>query len=947
MSDVESLAAGSPLRLLFEAGTVTGVSDRQLLERFATRRDELAFTALVERHGPMVQRVCRAALGDHHDAQDAVQATFLVLARSAGSIRRGDSLASWLYGVALRVASRARASSARRRRHEQSCAALRPVAVEAHGGPNRDDLEALLHQEIGRLPERFRAPLVLCHLEGRTYEEAAQVLVCPVGTIKSRLSTARQRLRRRLERFDPTVFSGSVALAIRESPSPTIVPAMLPASTLSAVVRHAVGGPAPAAIARLAEGVLAAMLRHRLPGRVAAAAALLIGTAALAAGAIALAPARRLPGPAPVPGPGPRARPQAGPPAKDIADADADPLPAGATLRFGTTRYRHSSTIENLAVSPDGRIVVVNSGTRNHSTLRSYDLATGRALVEFDRSGSSVGVAISPDGKTVAIATLSNSSLHFRDLATGAETAEMRLPAANQGAITDLILYCPDGKHLVVRAPDGKMMLLIDPAKREVVRTFAGAGTIFAGALSSDGKTLVAGGFDYQDGRGWFARRWNVATGRELGPITLGKGGIRSVAISPDGKILAIGGETRKPAPIVLVDAATGKELRTIAFAGSKIVRTLTFSPDGKTLAASGGWTTRIFDGTTRLFDTATGEELRKLDYQGIGLHFTADGGTLIGAVGGAIYRWDVVTGRTLIPEGGDSMVNQIAATPDGSRIVTRGDDGDAHVWDARTGQHQRRLTVSFQRGLALSPDGRFLVWPESDESIEFRDADDARITHYGSRLRMVNITTGAAAERFGGFDGEGHDVYFTDGGKTLVTADHYRRDANIRVWDVATGRLARSYPAQGPYRIWRTRLSPDGKSLAVLHIEQPVSFAVGRQLVKLWDLASGKELDEQPHRWFDDEVVAYSRDGKTAAVVASGGMIQLRDAATWDVRGELRGPGERPTAIALGPDGRLYTGSTDGTVLAWDTRSVKPPTRPEPAEPDRLPQFVDPIRPR
>jgi len=161
LGEPDHAAVRSHLRLLFEAGTVTGVSDGHRLEMFATRRDELAFTALVQRHGPMVRRVCPAVLGDHHEAQDAFQAPFLVLARSAGSIRRRDSRASWRYGVALRVAARARSAAARRRKLERNWAALR--AVEAQGGTESpDDLEALVHEEIDRLPERFRAPVVLC-----------------------------------------------------------------------------------------------------------------------------------------------------------------------------------------------------------------------------------------------------------------------------------------------------------------------------------------------------------------------------------------------------------------------------------------------------------------------------------------------------------------------------------------------------------------------------------------------------------------------------------------------------------------------------------------------------------------------------------------------------------------------------------------------------------------
>ncbi len=899
------------LRLLFESGTAAGVSDRELLDQFAARRDELAFTALVDRHGPMVQRVCHAVLHDHHDAQDAFQATFLVLARSADSIRRRDSLASWLHGVALRVARRARSDSSRRHRHEQASAALRESTAPDETAPrDRDDLASLLHDEIARLPERFRAPLVLCHLQGRTYEEAAHLLDCPVGTIKSRLSTARERLRHRLSRHYPAVLTGPAALALDP-----VRP--LPASLLQAVVRSAIDASSvPAAIARLAHDALATMLPHRIAGRLGIAAALLIGTAALAAGAIALAPAKPRPA---------LASQQAGPPVRPFArPIDDDPLPAGASLRFGTTRYRHPSTIESLAISPDGKIAVAGSGTRVHTALRTYDLATGRALLDLDRTGSAEGIAVSPDGKTLAIAMNWSHSIQLRDLHTGAETAQIRSPEADPGLASNLLIFTPDGNGLVTKSTDGKSLFLLVAATGKVRHIFWTGGTIFAAALSPDGKTLVAGGFDYQNGKEWFLQRWETTTGRELAPLPIPKGGIRSIAWSPDGKLLAIGGESRKPAPIALLDAATGKVLVTIPFPGSTIVRTVAFSPDSRTLAASGGWTGSVFDSTTRLFDTATGAERRKLDGQAIGLHFTDDGATLVGAVGGTIRRWDVATGRSLVPEGGDSSVDQVAATPDGRRLVTRGGDGDAHIWDARTGEHLLRLTVSYQRGLALSPDGRFLAWAERDDSIQFRDPDDARITHEGSRLRMIDVATGKPVGRFDGFEGDGHDLDFTDGGEALISVDHYRRDANIRIWDVATGRVTRTVAAGGPYAVSRSRLAPDGKSLAVLYVEQPATGLAVRQVVKLWDIRTGQEI-ERVRPWFDDDIVAYSPDRETAAVlVPNGGPIQLHDTATWQVLGEHPAPTDRPTALALGPDGRIYTGSSDGTVLAWE-----PPPRP------------------
>ncbi len=209
---------------------------------------------------------------------------------------------------------------------------------------------------------------------------------------------------------------------------------------------------------------------------------------------------------------------------------------------------------------------------------------------------------------------------------------------------------------------------------------------------------------------------WEVDTGRELSRIPFGRYGIRSVAYSPDGATVAVGGDHGKPPSVKLVEAATGKERLNFPFPDASSVRSIAFSPDGKTLAASA-------DGSsTRLFDTATGKERPKIDRKAIGLRFAPDGATLIGAVAGTIYRWDAATGKSLIPEGGESPVDQIAVTPDGNRIITHGRDGDGHIWDARTGQHQRRLEMGWQHGFALSPDGRLLVWPSADESIKFPD---------------------------------------------------------------------------------------------------------------------------------------------------------------------------------------------------------------------------------
>ncbi len=175
---------------LCHLGVVGNLSDGQLLELFLAGNKETAeasFAALVDRHGPMVLRVCRQILGNPDDAQDAFQATFLVLVRRAGTVRKAQSVASWLYGIALRVARRARVDAARRQAHERRCAA---TAKEQDMSPEDepDCCWTELHDELTRLPERYRESVVLCYLQGLSTQAAAQRLGCPQGTVLSRLS---------------------------------------------------------------------------------------------------------------------------------------------------------------------------------------------------------------------------------------------------------------------------------------------------------------------------------------------------------------------------------------------------------------------------------------------------------------------------------------------------------------------------------------------------------------------------------------------------------------------------------------------------------------------------------------------------------------------------------------------------------------------------------------
>lgn len=277
-------------RLFSGPGTVSGLGERQLLERFVRQRDEAAFEALVARHGPAVYGVCRRLLGDPHAADDAFQAVFLVLVRRAATIRDPDRLGPWLHGVALKVARRARQQAARRQAHEKGGDAL--AAFEPAGdGPPGAELGPDLHEELGRLPAKYRDPIVLCDLEGRTHEEAARLLRWPVGTVKGRLSRARDQLRQRLVRRGLAPSVGGIVLALHDD-AKAAVPQVLFDQTVRAAMGFAAGaggaaiaGSASATALNLANGVVTTMFHAKLKS----AAAMLVMAGAVAGGTGAFA----------------------------------------------------------------------------------------------------------------------------------------------------------------------------------------------------------------------------------------------------------------------------------------------------------------------------------------------------------------------------------------------------------------------------------------------------------------------------------------------------------------------------------------------------------------------------------------------------------------------------------------------------------------------------------
>ncbi len=925
--------------------------DAVLLSRFVTANDREAFELLVARHGPMVLGTARRLVDHAHDAEDVFQAVFLSLARLANTIRQGGTLPAWLHKATCRVAAKVRKKRIPGPKEK-------PPEPSEQVGPEAElawrEVRQALDEELQRLPERLRSPLLLCYLSGLTRDEAAKQLGWSLGTLKRRMEEGRKALRDRLDRRGIGVVSLALTVLAPETLQAAVSQSLFDSSL------DMIFSPGPAVPATVSSLVLnSSEITKGLAMKSLLAALITVGVGVgLYAGA----------GQADPPKKAEEKKEDVKPTPEDkVAEGD-DPLPAGSALRFGTARFRYGWDVKTLAVSPDGKAAFATND--NHLPV-VFDLGTGRVRFTMDIGSIEVG-KYSPDGK--ALVLRQGYDLYVRDAATGKELRTIHGPRTDSWG-SQLLEVTPDGKAVAVTSRQ-KFIHLIDFETGNAIRDFSlenpesALPASFAGvqavAFTPDGKRMASGGYE-NDKDNYFARIWDVETGKELRRAMLGKAGygVGCLAFSPDGKTLATLG-TQAGVILRLFDVETGKERKAFPKDGDRRTEpgSIAFSPDGKTVAAARG--------SVRLYDTATGEERLCIDQRASHLHFTDGGKTLTGAVSGAIYRWDTATGKLLTPEAGDSAVEQVLVSADGRRVVTRGQGGDAHIWDGATGKHLRRFEATlWQSGMAISPDGRLLAWPIDDDNVTFTVPQEPRSNIYGSRVRLYDIAADKVIDRFPAFKGAAQDVAFTGDGKKLVNVDSY--GGTVRIWDVEAGKEERSFsvmlaaPKGKVYRVHRPTLSPGGRVAALTYEEADTDGIerLGRgligppQIVRLWDVASGKErppldggdpiagafspdgrlvvthggnfvfetatgrrvaaLPDEPYVW----AAAFSRDGRLLATAITGGVIQLWEVATWTKRNEFKGYEGQSVTLAFGPGGRLFTGNVDTTTLAWDT---KPP---------------------
>jgi RNA polymerase sigma factor (sigma-70 family) len=643
------------------AETLSGIPDQQLLERFSAGRDEAAFEAIVRRHGPMVYRVCQRVMRRAEDTEDAFQATFLLLAQKAASIRKLGSLACWLHGVARRVALKARAAEQTRRRHEQqACCPSRAVPLE---DITWGELHAVLDEELDRLPEKWRGPLVLCYQQGRTQDEAARQLGWSRNTFSRRMAEARQALARRLIRRGwglPAALGAALFADVAVA-----APTSLIRSTVAAGVRAGADRASTAALSArvvaLMEGVKQAMFVSN--AKLAAAFLLAIGVLATGLGLLAhqtlaaRAADEALAAPSSTT---PAADPSAAPPASETKPPPARQAPDNPVLALrprASLLKGHEGTVNAIAFSPNGKAVATAGDDK---TVRVWDLATGRQIHKLDQPDKAIGVAFSPDGKALATTSAIIGALVLWDPDAGKQRwrtpvkREMvRGPDGKQReegfALTGPIAFSPDSKIMAVALEQG-VAVAIHVATGKDFMTFKGrALATTAAAISTDGKLLVLGNSSGdvdvldlgKDGN------WKNLPGKKAVTALAFLGLGTRVAVADGGKAVRILDVT-KPLP------PAGME--ELAFVGRDPIRALAVSAAGKWAATASA------DGTVRLWDTEGRKEKRRLQaWEGVvkAMAFSPDGKRL-GMVGkdGAII-WDLTRDDKPLP--GDLKLTQKA----------------------------------------------------------------------------------------------------------------------------------------------------------------------------------------------------------------------------------------------------------------------------------------------
>jgi RNA polymerase sigma factor (sigma-70 family) len=549
------------------------MTDGQLLECFLARRDEIAFEALLRRHGPMVLGVCQRVLGSTHEADDAFQATFLVLLRKATSLRQPELVGNWLYGTAYRAALEAKAATACWRARERRVREMpeRPAATELDVF---QELRPILDQELNRLPDKYRVPVVLCDLEGQKRRDVARRLSIPEGTLSSRLATARRMLAKRLARHRLSLSSGALALALSQQSASAAVPNALIASTVR--IASSIAGSstaivcaASAQVGAIAKEVMKTMFVLQLQRTF----MFLLGIGVLLV--VGAATYRAMAAEA------------------TIVEHQVVPKQEAAENAAEVRRFEgHGAAILRVAFAPDGKLAASSSMS---NTIRIWDLATGKLLHVLEGHTDRVDCATySPNGKQLLSCSW-DGTVRLWDVEHGKELKRFEAKG-DPGLHVCNVFFFKDGNKFLWNSVDHHSLQIWDAKTGEMQKEFGEhPDHVSAVALSPKGDRVLEGNWDSN------LKLWDIESGKELRQFQGHSGRVNCVAISPNGRLgLSASGADK---PVILWDLETGKEVR--RFEGhTEPVDFVAFSPDGKRALSAGQ------DKMVRLWEVATAKEL-------------------------------------------------------------------------------------------------------------------------------------------------------------------------------------------------------------------------------------------------------------------------------------------------------------------------------------------------
>ena len=808
-------------------------TDAQLLEQYRCHRDGEAFAALVHRHAPLVRSVCRRILQHEHDAEDAFQASFLVLASKAGSIRKAASLASWLHGVAFRIAMRIRKTPGRK------SPALNDTAGQAQNLPMTAavlrEAQTIVDDELNRLPEKYRAPFIMCCLEGKSRPEAARELGWKEGTVSSRIAQARKLLQQRLSRRGVVLSAVLCVLELSRTAAPAVGPALID-RTVQAALSFAAGESAATnlasalavAVAKKVGLAMSATSKLKLATALLLACGFMSATGAIARQALSSSDgqvsgeetsnpltsilAQREQGRVVLPANALNSLDRAKIAKHELKMAgggDAAKAPAGLVAVLGDSRLRHLRETHQIAYTPDGKQLVSVGGD---PLIRFWDPTTGEEIRRFVFPA----VEFRPHPMLNCLAFSSDAKL----IAAGGESHVVGIWDIDTGELKHLLRGVEFARSVAFH-PSGKLLATTqnletevwDLASEKCLYRVSGHAKNFRNKFTSDraralftrdGTNLIV---SHPDGK---VRFWDSQSGKLLRTIDAHASAIHALNLSSDGRLLATGGEDSLAK---VWDYQSGQELH--RFQAASRVTDVAFQPNASVLATTG-------DTETALWDLETGQKLHKIEQPDgswpIYLAFRPDGKKLATS-GSRIRISDVQTGTPAgqLPRSGGS-VGPVLFTPDGNTLIAGSADGTVRLWDLKTLKGSRVLSrvESGPKEMALSRKGDLLAilenhqsvvsaWNIAKETKEHVFKDEGRnsgnlamspdgkwlalcephpIESYRSTVRIWDQRSGdvkGAIQTSNNIAG----LFFTPDGKRLIAAKQNTYDSYLEMWDV------------------------------------------------------------------------------------------------------------------------------------------------------------------